>query len=108
LQNNLAVKSSDQGWLLRRYFRFSGGVFATPYRHMTRCTVTNLIRDHQTFSLRLSQISKGNSRLAPVWRSLGAEPIKTGSRSIQNSTPANQARSPHASATPTALLHPST
>jgi len=28
LQNSLAVKSSDHSWLLRRYFRFSGGVFA--------------------------------------------------------------------------------
>jgi len=36
-----------------------------------------------------SQISKGNNRLAPAWRSLGAEPSNAGSRSIQNSTPAN-------------------
>jgi len=36
-----------------------------------------------------SQISKGKSRLAPACRSLGAEPSSAGSRSIQNSTPAN-------------------
>jgi hypothetical protein len=36
-----------------------------------------------------SQISKGNNRLAPACRSLGAEPGSAGSRSIQNSTPAN-------------------
>ena len=28
LQNSLAVNSCDHSWLLRIYFRFSGGVFA--------------------------------------------------------------------------------
>ncbi len=40
LQNSLAVKSSDHSWLLRRYFRFSGGVFAKRYRRMTRRSFT--------------------------------------------------------------------
>jgi hypothetical protein len=47
------------------------------------------VRAVLSFSLRWPQISKGNNRLAPTWRSLGAEPISAGSRSLQNSTPAN-------------------
>jgi len=36
LQNSLAVKSADHTWLLLRYFRCSGGVFAQWYRLVNR------------------------------------------------------------------------
>jgi len=36
LQNSLAVKSREHRWLLRKYFRFFGGVFAKRYRRMKK------------------------------------------------------------------------
>jgi hypothetical protein len=60
LQNSLAVKSSDHSWLLRRYFRFSGGVFVTRYLRMTR---------------RLVRRSHAKAEVSPLlWRSLPGLP----------------------------------
>ena len=47
LQKSLAVKSSDHSWLLRRYFRFSGVVFATRYRRITKQFLTGAHRENR-------------------------------------------------------------